>query len=202
MNKIDYSLFSGELEIIPYCINWINKNIEKKYWENDKVIEKFSKRSANQIIKEGEVFFMSPCLDLTLVAKKIFDDHLDSILVAQEIYSNSYGINSLHFAIEFSANDVDYFIDFSSMNEVIFNRGNFVNHNDDVKSLQMVRSAKKMDHDKNIFENFPEYVSKLKFYDGKKQFGKMLEDNSLSRFHAYKRALGENQELYIVSDLC
>jgi len=199
LNNSSLKLGLDGLSVVYGCVSWINSNIKRNYWENERVRKVFARRSANLIKDDGDVFFMNPCLDYVLLAKDFLGSRsMDSGIVAQEVFSKKYDIYHMHFALEFLVKGRKYFVDFAKMNTVYLGKGDFVNFNEDVRVVQTFRIWEPVDPDKDIFENFPEYVAKLKHYSIDVQIDRMLKDNSKERFDSFLQSLGKNKSLRLV----
>lgn len=48
-------------------VSWVDENIERRIWTAAEIREKFGKRSAAEILKEGHIHYYDPCIDLDSV---------------------------------------------------------------------------------------------------------------------------------------
>jgi len=185
-------------EVINSLLEWLNSNIEKKRWDNDKLEQKFGKRSAMEILKDGDTFYMNPCLDYTLVTYEILrrNSFRPSIAI-DELIQKLYDFHNLHFALEFKHKNQPYYLDFTQLNKVLLGRGMFSNERDDVTVFQTLRIRKELDPEKNIFENLSEYEEKLMDFRIERVLKQIKKDNTPKTYKSYLDFLGKNSGLYV-----
>ncbi len=93
-------------------------------WNNDIIDKLFGRRSANEIIAQGDVFYMKHCLDFALAALKLFSDRgVDGELVAEIVKSRR---PSIHFI----AQTAEGYIHNTGLNSVAIDSGEYCSSNE------------------------------------------------------------------------
>ncbi len=110
----ELEVFEGNfLEKMKKLIDWMNKKVRIERWEENKIRQKFTKRSAQEILTDGETFYMNPCNDLTLVAYALLKKNgLSPVLVMEELRAEKSPFNHMHFALEFTNEQKKVFFGF------------------------------------------------------------------------------------------
>lgn len=159
----DLEIFEGDFETkINKIVDFINEKIKRNIWTNEKIKEKFAKRNAEEILTDGDTFYMNPCTDLSLVAFALLKKNgLHPTLVAETLKQDLYDFVGMHFAIEFvnEKNEL-YFLEFESLNNVILKKGEYRHDKPGIHTLNIQRIK---DKDIDFKQNMPSFLEENNF---------------------------------------
>lgn len=123
-------------ELSVSVVDWINNNLRFARWNNDFLEKNFGQRSAKDIIESGNVFYMGPCLDFSLITLQRLKPLVEKTdLIVEYLFSKTYGINALHFVSGYEFNGKEFYIDFLSGKKVIFGNGKYVSSMPEGKTI-------------------------------------------------------------------
>lgn len=88
---------------ITNFVEWVDQNIVRAQWDNQRIENKYANRTPREIIEEGNVFYMNPCLDLTLVYTALANENGVGGNMVIEVYNapSRLDFNPIHLAMEF-----------------------------------------------------------------------------------------------------
>lgn len=195
-------IFDGNLESkMNSLVLWIDKRIKRRDWSNEEIAEKFVKRNAKQILKDGDTGFMNPCSDFTLVAWALLKKNgFNPALVVEKLKQKKYSFVSIHFAIEFSDNNVPYFLEFISKNQVLLRKGKYTHQKEGIESLQTKRIEGDIRLDQNIQSVLEGQfdISDVKLED---IIAQLQKDNIPQTYANYLAKLSHDGNLYLDSNI-
>lgn len=198
----ELEIFTGNLESrINQLVQWINARVHKKQWSNEEILEKFTKRSAQQILTEGDTGFMNSCSDLSLVAWALLKKNgLDPTLVVEKLKQTNYttegGFISLHFALEFSDKGILYCLEFVWQNQVLLSKGKYTHQKTGIETLKIGRIRDDIGFNQNIQQALED-----KFETSDVQLesiiAQMQKDNTPQTYTNYVARLTHEGNLYL-----
>lgn len=107
-------------------VQHIYKIVQKAKIENTDIQNNIGKSSAREILSHGKIFFLNPCLDLSLATiewlKKSWVDN--TFLVINELEC-PWNIYKIHFGVEIVYQQQNYYIDYKNKNNVHIGKGKF-----------------------------------------------------------------------------
>lgn len=201
--RIYVPAFEGELsDVVGNIVSWVDKSVERKIWTNDELEEKFGRRSAYDILEEGDTHYMGPCLDLTLPALEAVKQSVAMpSLVIEEHKAPWFPFNRLHFAIEFIYGGERYYLDFEKMTTVTFGRGSYENPNKKIELVKVMRVAGErispMEplHVSLGLASPEEFGDMFVGYRFREPLDRIMEDNTNRKYEAFLRAVGGDLSL-------
>ncbi len=94
-------VFAGtERQKVSKIIDWLFKNIKTKKWTREEFEKKLFSRTPEQVISEGHVCYMFPCVDLCAVASELLlaNGFKPTIVLDRNVMKGESGF---HMAVEF-----------------------------------------------------------------------------------------------------
>jgi hypothetical protein len=177
LSEIMFNSYEKEklTDLIKPILDDISEKVELTNWDAQKVKEKFGRRSINEILEDGEIFYFNPCSELSLLLNQgLFDRGISPVLVvAMQKYNNR---DVLHFASEFKYDSL-YTVHFKERQIVEVIKGPYVNTRKDIIHLNEIRYSEKINPDVPLIENGFSSLGLDKFLDLDKQVEKMIRDN-------------------------
>jgi len=218
--NVEFPTLKGNVEdVVKGLVGWMDKAIQRRQWTNAEIDEKFANRTVEQILDDGNTCYMNPCFDFVQVALlALRDNGYRTTLFAEELEQKGYNHTRIHFALEFEIPVKDeedenkivrwdkYFIDFKSMNKVVYGDGAYTTSRDDVKQIHRMRFPGERFNTNSPFfiglgADSREDVDTL-FLDYKfaPQFERLKHDNVPGTFLKYLKCLEGNESLFAVSE--
>lgn len=187
-------LFNNVVELT----SWIDSVIKKTKWSNERIKNVYAKRSSKDILEDGDVCFLNPCLDYTLIAYHILEkNNYSPKVLTEELFYRKYDSPSLHFVINLSENNSDYFLDFKEMNKVIFDKGIYKNSNPQVDTIQQFVFPHDIPFDLSSF-NFSKYVfDKLNTFSFEQTIDRLILYNTDEVYQNYNAQESSSLGLYV-----
>lgn len=137
-DESELEIFEGNfLEKMQKVINWINEKVHRDYWDNNEIEKKFTKRTAREILTEGNTGYMNPCNDLTLATYAILKKNgFKPSLVVVKLQLGNSGFISFHFALNFlDDQDNPFSLDFKTKDQVILEKGEYAYKREGMRAL-------------------------------------------------------------------
>ncbi len=188
-------------------IEEIDRLILRVPWTNEEVDRLFAKRSGNIIIKEGNTFFMNPCLDLSLASMaKIKEKEIECALAIEEHEkTREFPFNRLHFAVEFTDPTGKYYINYHSGNIAKVGRGEYDGRKD-IRQVKFVRfPGSKIRSDRPLHTNLGyESIEKAlkSIFPGfnlETQIERLKADNTPENYNNYQKRFGGSLNVDIIN---
>lgn len=188
------------IELGKAIISEVNKKVKKSYWTNEKIERLFGRRSAKEILRDGDTCFMNPCLDVTLVSATILNSKgIDYKMSIEEYLPNEeYNFNRLHFALEYKYEDKNFFINYKTLNEVQISKGNYSGRKDLKLDQIFYIPGEDLDPEKTVYQSLgfdsleALLKNKLNNYSLKSNIDRLKKDNSEELFNKFVNIYGEN----------
>lgn len=134
---------------IDETLAWIGSNIERRKWTDNEIVAKFAKRGANQIMEDGHIFYLNPCVDFGLVFLELMKRKgIPGSLVIEEMVDPRYGY-SLHFATEVSSDGKTFYVDFPFQTYVIIAKGKYIDYDTSFDHIRDIQKKDRVKHVKN-----------------------------------------------------
>ena len=197
-NENDLEIFKGNLESrMKNLVGWIDKKVKRVQWGNEEISQKFTKRSAQEILTDGSVGFMNPCNDLTLVAWALLKKNkLNPELIAKKIKWKKNNFVSMHFALEFMDNNALFSLEFATKNQAILSRGEYIMKDDRVEMMQMDKIKNDIGFDQNMESVLTGHID-LTDFNFEKIVEQLQKDNTLENYSNYNKSLPNKGTLYL-----
>lgn len=183
-------------------IRFLDDHIDIIRWEDDEIAEKFAKRSANKILEQGNVHYMNPCLDYTLVAyDKLRKEGFHPTWIVEEIRKDDRPCSAVHFVIELIYEGETYYLDFKKHRQVVFSKGEYPGFGEGKETINIIRQRKTLDPDKNMFENMPGIETFFDYFDFQATIEHLQRENAPHKFNQYLDELSAegHKSLYLVT---
>lgn len=160
--------FFGFLENM---IKHISNLVKKERMENQYIDNHMGKLSAREILSNGKVFYMNPCLDFVIVTleglKKSGIE--DTKLVIDEL-SCPWNMYKIHFGVEIPHQGKTYYIDYRTNNDVYLGKGKFESKYDykwESVANTIKVDAKDISSDDTIYDLVGRWLLPLKYFNRK-----------------------------------
>lgn len=109
------TFYGSPLTIAVSVFDFIHARTKKTIWTNERIRARYTRRSASDILEDGDVLAFGPCPDRTqLAAAILYRNHLPFVVVYHERRVPGYGPSTAHFAIELKCDEREYMMDFGS----------------------------------------------------------------------------------------
>ncbi len=177
MNSNELSLLS---KIFQPVVDKINEQVDiVGNWSNQRIEDEFGQRSANQIRKSRDVFYMNNCLPLSVLAFDEFQNlNLEPTFVIEEHYNHNRNKPGIHVGLEVPIPTGLYTFHFREKYDIEVLRGSYRTTRSGVESFNLVSIKKYFRPDKNIFKNAGAAITTLQNGDFKQLLASMQQDNS------------------------
>lgn len=197
MKDIGINSLNGIGDFLNEMLLEINGKIKQTQWSNDEIKTKYGLRSSNQILNEGDVFYMNSCPDYSL----LFYDYLNSKdanpkLIIQELFYNVLKRKVFHFAIQFDFKNLTSYVETIGFNKVSYGIGNYTGIRNNVENLRLITLEKKISADNNIIQSVDADLKDDLEYFRNKHISFLIKANTNSSYDAFIRKVGE-PKLYL-----
>jgi hypothetical protein len=185
---------SSDINHLLEIARQIDKQVRRIRWTNEELEEKFGRRSANQILAEGNTFYMNSCMDLTLASILLAQRKgLNPDLVIEE-HGKTRGVpfNRAHFVLELPNNGGAY-LNPKTLGLIQIGQGKYPGRQDIPKVRTLRVDGSRIDPSRPLYQNLgftslEEALKKLFIgYDIKPNIEKIKRDNTLNNYLRYKR---------------
>ncbi|MFP4118880.1 MAG: hypothetical protein ACLFTH_02385 [Candidatus Woesearchaeota archaeon] len=190
-------------DLSELLVSWVDENVKRTRWDDEKVERDFARRSVYEILADGTTFYMNPCPDFASVALYglyyLSSEGVKNpqLIAVPEI--NGYGVPSVHFHDRFEYDDTPYIMDFVSHNKVIVTPEDaHFNPNSEVQTLGKYLLEGPHDFSKNLPQNYSQLKNLLQHFDLDAHVEKLKTDNTPQEFVDYQDRLGGKHNLYTV----
>lgn len=117
------------LNFLKELVEHTHKILKKERFENNYIEKKFSKQSTRELLSTGKTFYMNPCLDFVLVTIEwLKKAGVKDIQFIMEELSCPQNIYKVHFGIEITVGNCNYYIDHIGKNDVYIWKGKFASN--------------------------------------------------------------------------
>jgi len=191
-------------DFLKKIIGHIHLLVKKERMENDYIDKNLGKLSAREILSNGKVFYMNPCLDFVLVTiewlKKTGIENVNFIV--DELIC-PWNICKLHFGIEIPHQWKNYYIDYRSGNEVFIWEWNFESkYNNKWESVAntIKIDVNEISTDDNVYELMNRWLLPFKLFDPrvlKMLAEKLKQDNTPEKFEQFNTQNKEKVSIHI-----
>ncbi len=197
-DDLGFPVLRGTLEQkVETLVDWIDEHVSRTRWSDEKIDDNFGRRSTRQILSDGEACYMNPCADLTLVAYAIMRRNgINPTMIVEELAPGDYPFVRLHFGLEFSYDNRNYFLDFIQLNKVLLGDGEFVNHKKDIVATKLSRISSDITIDDNPI-NIVLREAKPKDFDLNSQLERLKKDNTPQTYEKYLASMPNGGRLYL-----
>jgi len=195
-NIDDLPVLTNDFEsLTETMIAWMNNNVKVRRWTNQRIDRDFAKRSVSKILEQGDVFYMNPCLDYSLVlVQSLNQNKIKNYILCEEEQQTNFPFHQLHFAIQIDLDSKVYFIDFNGSTIVYAGEGIYSNPRSDIELLKSFRiNSNKIKPGKNIFDIITEFD--FLNFDFNKQVAKLKNDNTDETYMIYSNSLENDLSL-------
>ena len=111
-----FPFFCGtKLNVVLSLIDFIHQAVKKTVWPENRVRSTFARRTAAQVLADGDTLAFGPCPDRTLVALNVLRLHdINPSVVYHERRVPGFGPSTAHLALEMDLDGEPFFMDFGS----------------------------------------------------------------------------------------
>ncbi|MFA7298879.1 MAG: hypothetical protein WC010_04520 [Candidatus Absconditabacterales bacterium] len=191
-------------DFLKKMISHIHILVKKERMENDYIDKNLGKLSAREILSNGKVFYMNPCLDFVLVTieglKKTEIEKIDFIVDELICPGN---VCKLHFGIEILYQGTIHYIDHRSKNDVFIGKGNFQStYSDKGESVDntIKINANEVFTDDNVYSLINKGLLPFKLFDPeilKMLTEKLKHDNTVENFEQFNIQNKERVKIHV-----
>lgn len=191
-------------DFLKKMISHIHILVKKERMENDYIDKNLGKLSAREILSNGKVFYMNPCLDFVLVTiewlKKTEIEKIDFIV--DELIC-PWNVCKLHFGIEILYQWTIHYIDHRSKNDVFIGKWNFQStYSDKWESVDntIKINANEVFTDDNVYSLINKWLLPFKLFDPeilKMLTEKLKHDNTVENFEQFNIQNKERVKIHV-----
>lgn len=190
---MEYNSKNG-IDLAKAIVSEVDEKVKRTYWTNNEIDRFFGKRSAKEIIEQGNTCFMNPCSDVTLISSYIMNQNNISHkwIIEEFLPTKDFDFNRLHFVLEFEYQNKLHVLNYKKLNDVYIYEGIY-NGRDDLPLAQTIRfPSSKINFDKSLHENIinSNLSNNLNGYSLEKNLARLKQDNSIENYNNFKQRYG------------
>lgn len=181
----------------------ISNLIKKEKMGNEYIDKHMGKLSAREILSNGKIFYMNPCLDLVMVTLEgLKRSGIENIQLVIDELECPWNIYKLHFGIEILHQEEIYYIDYRTNNDVYLGKGNFKSKYQ-YKGESIINTikinAQEISSDDNIHNLIEKWLLQFKNFNSRiltllKE--KLKHDNTPEQYERFRAQNNEKVKIY------